>query len=121
MQDFRCLAVWHKAHALALAVYRETRSFPPTETYGLTSQLRRSAASIPANIAEGCGRGTDNDFRRFLQMAVGSASEVDYHLLLARDLGYVDAAVYESLAPLCTELRRMLIALVKRLRTFSRS
>ena len=97
MKNFRDLAVWKKAHELTLAVYRATKNFPKDETYGLTSQMRRSSASIAANIAEGCGKRTDTDFARFVQNAFGSASELEYHLLLARDLGLLKAAEYEDL------------------------
>jgi four helix bundle protein len=86
MKSFRGLKVWHSAHQLTLAVYKATAKFPKEELYALTSQMRRAASSIPANIAEGCGRGTDADFGRFLQIALGSASELEYHLLLAFDL-----------------------------------
>ena len=83
MKDFRQLKVWDKSHELALSIYRATKDFPKEELYGLTSQIRRASMSIPTNIAEGCGRNTDADFARFLQMAMGSASETEYHLLLA--------------------------------------
>jgi four helix bundle protein len=86
MKNFRELKVWGKSHQLTLAVYKATTTFPREEEYGLTSQLRRACASVPANIAEGCGRGSEADFARFLQIAMGSASELEYHLLLARDL-----------------------------------
>jgi four helix bundle protein len=86
MEDFKDLRVWAKAHELTLAVYQRTRAFPKEETYGLTSQLRRASASIGANIAEGCGRRSDAEMRRFVQIARGSANEVEYHLLLAKDL-----------------------------------
>ena len=86
MKNFRELKVWEKAHLLTIDIYRITATFPKEEMYGLTSQIRRASSSIPANIAEGCGRGSDNDFRRFLQIAMGSASELEYHLLLAHDL-----------------------------------
>lgn len=84
MKDFKKLIVWKKAHEMTLNIYRTTKSFPKDEVYGLTSQLRRAASSIPANIAEGCGRNSDAELARFLQIAAGSASEVEYHLLLAR-------------------------------------
>jgi four helix bundle protein len=89
MKDFRDLVVWQKSHQLTLAAYRETMSFPSDERFGLTSQIRRSAASVPANIAEGCGRCGNGEFHRFLQVAMGSASEVEYHFLLAHDLKYL--------------------------------
>jgi four helix bundle protein len=83
MQDFRDLRVWVLAHEVTLAVYRITAAFPREELFGLTSQIRRSAASIPANLAEGCGRNGNAEFARFCSIAMGSASELDYHLLLA--------------------------------------
>lgn len=86
MKDFRDLLVWQKSHHFTLEVYKTTASFPADERFGLVSQLRRSAASAPANIAEGCGRGGNMEFHRFLQMAMGSASEAEYHLLLPHDL-----------------------------------
>ena len=88
MKDFRTLTVWQEAHQLTLSIYRVTKNFPKDELYGLTSQMRRCSASIAANIAEGCGRRGNAEFARFLQIASGSASELDYHLLLARDLGF---------------------------------
>jgi four helix bundle protein len=97
-------------------MYQITASFPHEELFGLTSQFRRASASIPANIAEGCGRDSDADFRRFLQIAMGSASELEYHVLLSRDLGFVGAADYESLAEGITEVKRMLTGLIQRLK-----
>ena len=88
MKDFRNLEVWDKAHQLTLNVYRITKTFPGDEKFGLTSQIRRCAASVAANIAEGCGRTGNAEFHRFLQIAMGSASELEYHLLLSRDLEY---------------------------------
>ena len=115
MQDFRKLAVWQKAHKLVLAVYRATAAFPRDELYGLTSQLRRAAVPIPANLAEGRCRHTDRDFRRFVGIALGSASEVEYHLLLSHDLGYIDEARYQEFAKQVEEIKRMLSALYERL------
>ena len=94
MQDFKKMAVWQKSHALTLALYQATISFPRDEMYGLTSQLRRAGSSIPANIAEGCGRNGNAELARFLYIAMGSASELEYHLLLARDLGYLAEQTY---------------------------
>ena len=116
MQDFRNLQVWQKAHQFTLNVYRATKRFPDDERFGLTSQLRRAASSIEANLAEGCARGGDADFARFVQIAAGSASEVKCHLLLSRDLGYLESADYESLNAAAVEVKRMLIALLKSLR-----
>jgi four helix bundle protein len=89
MKDFRKLLVWEKAHILTLSVYKLTDSFPKEEIYGLTSQIRRASSSVPINIAEGCGRGSDADFARFLLIAFGSASETEYLLLLCFELGYL--------------------------------
>jgi four helix bundle protein len=86
MKDFHALKVWRKAHQLTLAVYRITATFPRTEQYGLTSQLRRACSSVAANLAEGCGRDGDAEFARFCSIAMGSASELEYHLLQAKDL-----------------------------------
>jgi four helix bundle protein len=116
MEDFKDLKVWTKAHHLTLAVYRMTHNFPTDELYGLTSQMRRSAASIGANIAEGCGRRSDPEMKRFLQIARGSASELEYHLLLARDLGLLVLEEFENLEAKLSEVQRMLAALSQRLK-----
>jgi four helix bundle protein len=116
MQDFRRLEVWQCAHELTLGIYRITKSFPVDERFGITSQLRRASSSIEANLAEGCGRGTDADFSRFVQMAMGSASEVECHLLLARDLAYMDEAIHQSLEQQTQRVKRMLTALLKSLK-----
>ncbi len=113
MRDFRELKVWGKAHQLALAVYEVTAAFPRQELYGLTSQIRRCASSIPANIAEGCGTSSRTEFARYLQLAMGSASELDYH---ARDLKMLQAQKYEQLAPNVTEVKRMLAPFIGKLR-----
>jgi four helix bundle protein len=115
MRDFRRLKVWHKAHELTLAVYGATRSFPSNELYGLTSQARRAAASVPANIAEGCGRTGTGDFLRFLRIAAGSASELEYHLLLARDLRFLEPGAHEDLAASVREVKQMLASLARQL------
>ena len=116
MKDFRKLTVWHKAHASAVAIYQATRRYPRDELYGLTSQTRRAAVSVAANISEGCGRATDADFARFLEMASGSASELEYHLLLASDLEFLPAKEHEHLGASVREVKRMLSSLTKRLR-----
>ncbi|MGD0823872.1 MAG: four helix bundle protein [Terriglobales bacterium] len=90
MRNYRDLVVWEKAHRLTLAVYRNTRGFPNDERFGLTSQMRRSSASIAANLAEGCGRRSDGEMGRFIQIAMGSGAELSYHLLLAKDLGFLE-------------------------------
>jgi four helix bundle protein len=116
MRDFRDLKVWEKAHHLTLAVYEATATFPRDELYGLTSQIRRSCVSIPANIAEGCGRDGDVELARFLQMAMGSASELEYHLLLARDLDLLKASDYDRLRSETIEVKRMLTSFIQKLR-----
>lgn len=112
MQDFHALKVWEKAHQLTLDVYRATAMFPKEELYGLTSQIRRASSSIPANIAEGCGRGGNTELKQFLNIALGSASELEYHLLPARDLNYLNACDYDRLAGNTTEVKKMLAALI---------
>ena len=117
MQNFRDLKVWEQAHRLTLDVYRATVNFPREELYGLTSQLRRATASIPANIAEGCGRNTSNELRRFLEIAMGSASEVEYHLVLAHDLGFLKPELHSTLNDHTCEIKRMLSAFINKLKT----
>ena len=114
MKDFRNLQVWEKGHRLALACYRATNSFPNAERFGLISQMRRAAVSIPANIAEGCGKNGNGEFQRFLTIATGSASELEYHFLLAHDLGYLTEADYGTLDQSVVEIKRMLAALIKK-------
>ena len=116
MKDFKGLKVWVKAHEVTLAIYEGTRNFPRDEIYGLTSQMRRAAASIAANIAEGCGRRSDPELHRFLQIARGSASELEYHLLLARDLHFMNGADFKRIEAGIVEVQRMLTSLVQRLR-----
>jgi four helix bundle protein len=113
--DFRRYHVWQSAHQLTLAVYEATVTFPDTERYGLSSQLRRSAASSPANLAEGLGRNTDGDRSRFASIAIGSACEVEYHLLLSRDLGYIDTDTHGRLLAELISVRKMLSGLLRRL------
>jgi len=115
VKDFRELKVWQKAHQLTLAVYQLTAGFPREELYGLTTQLRRCCSSIAANLAEGCGRNGDAEFARFCSIAMGSASELEYHLLLARDLKLIKPKDHEELAQHAIELKRMLTALLQKL------
>jgi len=117
MQDFTKLKMWRKAHDLALEVYRFTHGFPKQELYALTRQMRRSATSIPTNIAEGCGRNSPGDFKRFLAIASGSASELEYQLLLARDLQLLPRGVYEELRKRTREVKRMISGFSKKLTT----
>jgi four helix bundle protein len=112
VKDFRDLKVWEKAHRLTLEIYKATSRFPRKELYGLTSQMRRCGTSIAANLAEGCGKRGNNKFQRYLQIASGSAGELDYHLLLSRDLQFLSAADYEALAKELVELRKMLTSLI---------
>src|SRR5688572_9214252 len=119
MKDFRQLKVWEKAHLLALEIYKATATFPKEELYGLMSQLRRASVSIPTNIAEGCGRNTDADFARFLQIAMGSASETEYEIILAFDLGFLSKNQFESLQSQAEEVKKMLASFIKTLRTRS--
>ena len=116
MKDFRQLTIWQRSHQLTLKVYALTKIFPKDEQYGLTSQVRRAIASIPANISEGCGRDSDAELKRFLDIAHGSAAEADYHLLLAHELGYIPAIEYEPLAAEIGEIKRMIGAFVRKLK-----
>ncbi len=116
MGDFRKLKVWERAHRLTLDVYRVTASFPRDEIYGLTSQLKRSAAFVPANLAEGCGRNRDAELARFAEIAMGSANELDYHLLLACDLGFLASPDRERLSHEARGVANMLAALIQKLR-----
>lgn len=116
MQDFKQLKVWQKSHQMALVVYRTTQAFPKEELFALTSQMRRAAQSISANIAEGCCRNGDAEFARFLYIAMGSASELECHLLLARDLNFLAATTAEELLRAVEEVKRMLAALITKLR-----
>lgn len=116
LKDYKQLVVWRKAHLLTLSVYKATANFPKDELYGLTSQIRRAASSIPANLAEGCGRDGDAELARFSVIAMGSASELEYHLLLAHDLNYVDEVTYNSLNNDLNEVRRMLNVFIQRLK-----
>ena len=116
MKEFRELLIWQRSHALTLTVYRATRTFPKEELFGLTSQLRRACASIPANIAEGCARDGDAELKRFLGIALGSACEADYHLILAAELGYLNSTDSAALSAEIMELRRMLGAFIQKLK-----
>lgn len=114
MRAFRDLKVWRKAHELTLAVYKMTSAFPKVELFGLTSQIRRASGSVGANIAEGCGRAGGPELARFLQIALGSASELEYHLLLAHDLGLLNGPDYNRLDRDVTEIKRMLTSFIQK-------
>src|SRR3970040_1769348 len=117
MKDFRTLKVWEKAHALTLAVYKATDLFSKQELYALTNQIQRAAVSIPTNIAEGCGKDSDAELKRYFVIAMGSSSELEYLLLLARDLTYLSEYSYQTLNNDLTEVRRMLNAFIQKLKT----
>ncbi len=117
MRDFRELKVWQKSHALVIEIYKVTSSFPKEEIYGLTSQIRRASVSIPANMAEGCCRSSKDDFARFLQIAAGSASELEYLLLLSYDIKLLKATEHETFSSHVIEVKRMLTSFIQRLRT----
>jgi four helix bundle protein len=116
MQDFRNLNVWKNSHTWTLGIYKATKTFPKHELFGLTSQIQRAAVSIPANIAEGCGKATDADFARYVQIAMGSSSELEYLLLLAHDLEYIPDEIYSNLHASLVQVRKMLNALLQTLR-----
>lgn len=116
MRNFQDLKVWQKSHQLVLEIYKVTENFPIDERFGLISQIRRSGASIPTNIAEGCGRETDLDRARFISIAAGSASETEYHILLAHDLGFLDKNTYNKLKQHVNEVKRMLNSFIQKLK-----
>ena len=120
LKDFKELKVWNKAHQVTLELYRLTRQFPREELYGLTSQIRRAASSVGANIAEGSGRRSDGEMSRFLHIARGSAVELEYHLLLARDLELLPASSFTALERQVDEIQRMLTSLIQRVQPVSR-
>jgi four helix bundle protein len=117
MQDFRSLRVWQASHRLTCDIYRQTAAFPASETYGLSSQMRRAAVLIGSNIAGACGRGGTLEFARFLRIAMGSASELEYQILLARDLGFLTSEADIPLAQGVTDVKRMLAALIGKIET----
>ncbi len=116
MQDYKKLSVWEKAHELTLYTYRITTGYPKEELYALVQQMRRAASSIPMNIAEGCGRNSNLDIAHFLNIAIGSANEIDYQFLLSKDLSYIATQEYETATSKIGEVRAMLISLVTRIR-----
>lgn len=116
MQNYKELKVWQKSHQLTLSIYKASTAFPKEELYALTSQIRRSSSSIPANIAEGCGKNSGPDLANFLNIALGSANETEYHLLLAKDLGYLSLETYGELDNKINEVKAMLISLINKIR-----
>ena len=119
MQDYRKVKIWQKAHELTLAVYEITRSFPKSELYGLRSQLRGASSSIGMNVAEGCGRNGDKEFARSLHISLGATNELEYQLLLCRDLGYIEPSDYARLAAMAEEIKKMPASLIRKLRAVS--
>lgn len=118
VQDFQSLEIWKKSHSLVLSIYKITENdFPKSELFTLTTQIRRATSSIPTNIAEGCGRRTNKDFAHFIQMAIGSSSEVEYQLILAKDLKYITEETWKSLSKNITEIRKMMLSFNKKLST----
>ncbi len=115
MRDFKQLKVWEKSHQLTLLIYQITKSYPKDELFGLTSQTKRACSSIPANIAEGCGKRTEADFARYLQISFGSACELEYHLFLAHDLKIISPNNYQKLENLLVEVKKMLASLIGKL------
>lgn len=116
MRDFRNLKIWERSHGLVLEIYKATAAFPKDEIYGLTSQVRRAAVSIPCNIAEGCGKATDVDLANYIQISMGSATELEYELQLAHDLKYLPTEVYNILSSELVEIRKMMNGYLQRLR-----
>lgn len=115
MRNFKKYLVWEKAHTLTLDIYKITNKYPPNEMYGLINQMRRSASSIPTNIAEGCGRYTDIEFARFVAIASGSACELEYQIILSKDLAYVNDIEFNDMNTKINEIKKMLSSLHKKL------
>ena len=116
MQNYKDLKVWERSHQFTLKIYEVTKFFPKDETYALTSQLRRSASSIPANIAEGCGKNTNQDFAKYLNISLGSSNESEYFIILSKDLNYLSQQDFDMLFVLINEIKAMLMALISKVR-----
>ena len=119
MRDFRKLEIWKRSHKAVLHLYGVTKDFPTEEKYGITNQIRRAGVSIPSNIAEGCGHESKKEFARYLQMAAASTSELQYQLILAYDLGYLQEDQYAELASIIGDLKKMIFVYTKRIRADS--
>ncbi|MBG6131947.1 four helix bundle protein [Aquimarina sp. EL_43] len=113
MRDFKELKVWKESHKLCLLIYELTKRFPDDERFGIISQLRRASTSVPTNISEGCGHDSNKEFARFLRIASGSISEVEYLLILSKDLGYLEKEQANDLLNKVVFIRKMLFNLVK--------
>ncbi|MFT4205129.1 MAG: four helix bundle protein [Chitinophagaceae bacterium] len=116
MQDYKKLRVWSKGHQFTLTIYKVAARFPREETFALTSQLKRASISVPANIAEGCGKNSTKDFANFLNISLGAANEAEYYLILAKDLNYMSVSEFEELNILINEIKGMLINLIQTVR-----
>jgi len=116
IKTYRDLIVWQKSMSLVTKIYMSTKSFPSTETYGLTSQIRRSAISIPINIAEGYGRKSTGDYKRFLQIAIGSLFELETQIEIAFNLTYIEKELFENIIEKTNELDRMLSSLINKIK-----
>ncbi len=116
MRDFKKLSIWQKSHQLTLKIYAATKTFPKDEIFGIVSQIRRSSTSVPTNIAEGCGRDSDAELIRFLTIASGSVSELEYQVLLSKDLGYLSIIFHEELTNEIIIIRKMIYAFIQKLR-----
>jgi four helix bundle protein len=108
MRDFKKLDIWKRSHQLTLAIYKITKQYPKEELFGLTSQMRRSSSSIPTNIAEGCGRGTNPQLKHFLEISIGSNSELEYQLILSKDLEYISEDIFNHYSEETIQVRRMI-------------
>ncbi len=115
MRDFKKYDIWKISHELVLSIYDISNDFPQSEIFGLTSQIRRASASVPTNIAEGCGRTSDAEFSRFLTIALGSATETEYLIILAKDLEYIDSEIYETLSETVNHIKRKIYSLQQKL------
>lgn len=116
MKNFKDLLIWQRSHQLTLNIYKTSASFPSEEKFGLISQIRRSSASIPTNIAEGSGRQSYTEFHRFLTIAMGSASELEYQLVLAKDLSYLSESSFNLLNDELLEIKKMLNAYIQKVK-----
>jgi four helix bundle protein len=117
MRDFHDLSIWSKSHLFTLKIYSMTKNYPKEELFGIVSQMRRSASSVPTNIAEGCGRNSNPDFKRFLVMASGSSSELEYQLILSKDLEYISESSFKELEAELIEIRKMIHSFIKNIPT----
>lgn len=115
MKDYKKYKVWEKSHQLTLDVYNATHAFPKEELFNLVSQMKRAAASIPMNIAEGCGRSSDKDFARFLYIALGSANELEYQIILSTELNFINKETGQDLLSKVEEIKKMLTSFIQKL------